>query len=214
MSMEAVNVIITLLSIGASVVGTIVYMKTKLAMVEDDIVNLKSDTISNIKDSYSKLQIYIKKIEENIEGDKRNIDKLEIKLKNDIDTSIKNNRSEFELILKKTESDLSVVDASLHKFKDLIFNRYDGLKNDYSKINNEINKIINDCSLVKQEYLTKEEATTIYVRRDIFAEKESINKERVAEIKNGTVKNTERLNKIENNMVEFLTLYDIKSKKE
>jgi len=211
MSIEAINLIITLLAMAVTAGGSITYMRTKISTIENDLINLKEDTVNNIEASYNKLQIFIKKMEENLNTIRQNIDKVENNLEKEFISKLNGHKNETILSLKRLENSYETLNNSLDKFKELIFNKYDSLKDDVLHTNSKVNDVGNNCKLITKEYLTKAEASEIYIRRDIFNEKEAIHTDRLKEVKRETDKNVNRINKIENNLVEFLTMFKFKS---
>jgi len=212
MSIEAINLVITLVAMALTAGGSITYMKTKISTIENDLINLKEDTINNIEASYNKLQIFIKKMEENLATIRQSIDKVESNLEKEFISKLDGHKNETILSLKRLENNYETLAKSLDKFKELIFNKYDSLKDSVLNMNSKVNDVGNNCKLITKEYLTKVEANDIYIRRDIFIEKEAIHLDRLKEIRKETGKNIARINKIENNLVEFLTMFKFNRK--
>ena len=212
MSIEAINLAITLLAMAVTAGGSVTYMRTKISTIENDLINLKEDTINNIEASYNKLQIFIKKMEENLTTIRQSIDKVESNLEKELISKLDGHKNETILTLKRLENNHETLDNSFSKFKELIFSKHDSLKEDFLNMNSRINEVDNNCKLITKEYLTKAEASDIYIRRDIFGEKEAIHLDRLNEVKRETGKNVTRINKIENNLVEFLTMFKFNRK--
>ena len=210
MNVDILSFILSVSIAVVSVTATIVYIKTKLSVLENDLENFKKDTAKNIEASYNKLQIFIKKMEENATNIKTTILEVKNNLEKETDGKLLSSKNEIDLITKKIEKELSVLTKEFEKFKDLIFNRYDNLKDEELRIVKKIQEVENGCKLITKEYLTRSEALNEFVRKDIFLEKEKIFKDRVLEIKNDTDRNTDRISKIETNLVEFLTLFKTK----
>jgi len=212
MSLEAINLVITLLAMAVTAGGSITYMKTKISTLETDLVNLKEDTANNIEASYNKLQIFIKKMEENLATIRQSIDKVESSLEKEFISKLEGHKNETILSLKRLENNYETLSNSFDKFKELIFNKHDNLKDDVLNMNSKINEVDNNCKLITKEYLTKAEASDIYIRKDVFSEKEAIHADRLMEVKRDTDKNVSRINKIENNLIEFLTMFKFNHK--
>ena len=208
-----VDILSFILSLGIAVVSvtaTIVYIKTKLSVLENDLENFKKDTAKNIEASYNKLQIFIKKMEENAANIRTTILEVKNNLEKETDGKLISSKNEIDLITKKIEKDLSTLSKEFEKFRDLIFNKYDNLKDEELKIIKKIQEVENGCKLITKEYLTRAEALNEFLRRDIFLEKEKIFKDRILELKDDTDRNTDRISKIETSLVEFLTLFKTK----
>lgn len=208
-----VDILSFILSLGIAVVSvtaTIVYIKTKLSVLENDLENFKKDTAKNIEASYNKLQIFIKKMEENAANIRTTILEVKNNLEKETDGKLISSKNEIDLITKKIEEDLSMLSKEFEKFRDLIFNKYDNLKDEELKIIKKIQEVENGCKLITKEYLTRAEALNEFLRRDIFLEKEKIFKDRILELKDDTDRNTDRISKIETSLVEFLTLFKTK----
>jgi len=213
MNVEVINIVISLMLMAVTAGGTIAYMKTKITSIENDLNSLKEDTANNIEGSYNKLQIFINKMEENLANIRGSIDKVENNLEKEFMQKLESHRTEIEILIKRIEKNHDSLATNLDKFKEFIFSKYDNLRDDLLETNTKVNEVANNCKLITKEYLTKGEASEIYVRRDIFQEKESIFFDRFKEVRNETEKNTSRINKIENNLVEFLTMFKFKTQR-
>ena len=208
-----VDILSFILSLGIAVVSvtaTIVYIKTKLSVLENDLENFKKDTAKNIEASYNKLQIFIKKMEENAANIRTTILEVKNNLEKETDGKLISSKNEIDLITKKIEEDLSMLSKEFEKFRDSIFSKYDKLRDEELKITKKIQEVENGCKLITKEYLTRAEALNEFLRRDIFLEKEKIFKDRILELKDDTDRNTDRISKIETSLVEFLTLFKTK----
>ena len=210
MNVDILSFILSLSIAVVSVTATIVYIKTKLSVLENDLENFKKDTAKNIEASYNKLQIFIKKMEENAANIRTTILEVKNNLEKETDGKLLSSKNEIDLITKKIEKDLSTLSKEFEKFRDLIFNKYDNLKDEELKIVKKIQEVENGCKLITKEYLTRAEALNEFLRRDIFLEKEKIFKDRILELKDDTDRNTDRISKIETSLVEFLTLFKTK----
>ena len=212
MSLGIINLIVTLVAMALTAGGSISYMKAKISSIENELNNLKEDTANDIEASYNKLQIFIKKMEENLTTIRESIDKVESNLRKEFISKLDGHKNETILSLKRFENDYETLSNSFNKFKELIFNKHDSLKEDFLNINSRINEVDNNCKLISKEYLTKSEANEVYVRRDIFNEKEIIYKDKLKEVSIDTDKNVDRISKIENNLIEFLTMFKFNHK--
>ena len=194
MSLEAVNLIITIVSMSLAAGGSVMYMRTKISVLESDLITLKNDTGDAIESSYNKLQIYIKKIEESLGSIKTEISKTESVLEKELDNKIENSKNEFSLNLNRLEMTINGIGKSLDKFKDSIYGKYDVLKDNSGNLIVEVEIIKNKINRLITDY-------DIFIKKDIFEEKEKMVNDKIIDIKTYVNDCKDKIDKIESILI-------------
>ena len=194
MSLEVVNLIITIVSMSLAAGGSIMYMRTKISVLESDLITLKNDTGDAIESSYNKLQIYIKKIEESLSSIKTEISKTESVLEKELDNKIENSKNEFSLNLNRLEMTINGISKALDKFKDSIYGKYDILKDNSGNLIVEVEIIKNKIDRLITDY-------DIFIKKDIFEEKEKMVNDKIIDIKTYVNDCKDKIDKIESILI-------------
>ena len=169
MPVEVINLILTVVAMAVTAGGSIMYMKTKITNLEVNVRELKKDLERSIDIMYSKVQLTIDRLEEEIKSNKERFDSdLKNKLANIVD-GIKLNKESME---REVNEIRNIIDTGKdHVFKDML-----EIKTNLNAINSDL-KILENT--VKNNFYNKDKINEFYVRNEIFKEKESIYMDKV-----------------------------------